>query len=66
MIEQKILSHLMSRVEERMKQLSESLIEGTVKDFAEYQYLRGTIRGLGFAQSEITDLVRRMREIEDE
>ena len=66
MMEHKILSHLVTKVEERIQQLSESLIEGTVKDFAEYQYLRGTIRGLGFAQSEIKDLVRRMKEIEDE
>lgn len=55
-----------SKIEERRQQLIESLMDGAVKDFAEYRYLCGTIRGLGFAQSEVEDLVRRLREIEDE
>lgn len=62
----KILRHLASQLEERQKQLIESLADGNVKDFADYRYLCGTIRGLSFAQSELQDLVRRIREIEDE
>ena len=65
-MESKIISHLSSKIAERISQLNEALVDGNAKDFAEYRYLCGTIRGLGFAQSEIQDLVRRIREIEDE
>lgn len=65
-MEDRVLSHLLSKITERMDQLTESLADGNAKDFAEYRYLCGTIRGLGHAQSEIKDLVRRIREINDE
>ena len=65
-MEDRVLSHLLSKIAERMQQLTESLADGNAKDFAEYRYLCGTIRGLGHAQAEIQDLVRRIREIENE
>lgn len=65
-MEDRVLTHLLSKVTERIGQLTESLADGNAKDFAEYRYLCGTIRGLGHAQSEIQDLVRRLREIDNE
>lgn len=65
-MEDRVLSHLLSVVNDRIEQLTESLADGNAKDFAEYRYLCGTIRGLSLAQSEITGLVRRLREIDDE
>lgn len=65
-MEDRVLSHLLSKITERTNQLTESLADGNAKDFAEYRYLCGTIRGLSHAQSEIQDLVRRLREINDE
>ena len=65
-MEDRVLSHLLSKITERANQLTESLADGNAKDFAEYRYLCGTIRGLSHAQAEIQDLVRRIREIEDE
>lgn len=65
-MEQKALFFLNSDLEERIKQITESLADGTAKDFAEYRYMCGTIRGLSFAQAAIQDLVRRLREINDE
>lgn len=65
-MDQKVGSYLIGKLSERITQLTESLADGSVKDFAEYRYLCGTIRGLSLAQSEIQDLVRRIREIEDE
>lgn len=65
-MEQQILLRLASKIEERHQQLIESLADGSPKDFAEYRYLCGTIRGLAFAQSEIQDLVRRIKEYNDE
>lgn len=65
-MEDRVLTHLLSKVSERIEQLTESLADGNAKDFAEYRYLCGTIRGLSHAQSEIQDLVRRIREIDNE
>jgi uncharacterized protein YPO0396 len=65
-MEDRVLTHLLSKVSERIEQLTESLADGNAKDFAEYRYLCGTIRGLSHAQSEMKDLVRRLREIDNE
>ncbi|MFM2134439.1 MAG: hypothetical protein RL156_1720 [Bacteroidota bacterium] len=65
-MENKLLMLLTSRLEERRTQLIESLADGAVKDHSEYRYLCGTIRGLAFAQSEIEDLVRKLRDFDDE
>lgn len=55
-----------SKLEERRQQLMEALGEGSPKDFAEYRYVCGTIRGLDTALSEINDLLRRVKEMDDE
>lgn len=65
-MEEKILMLLSSRIEERKQQLIESLSIGSAKDFADYRFMCGTIRGLSFAHSEISDLVRKLKEYEDE
>lgn len=65
-MDDRVLTHLLSKVSERIEQLTESLADGNAKDFAEYRYLCGTIRGLSHAQSEMKDLVRRLREIDNE
>jgi len=65
-MDQKILMLVSSRLEERRQQLSEALGEGSAKDFAEYRFLCGTIRGLDTALSEINDLLRRVKEMDDE
>lgn len=66
MMDDKILTHLNTQVSERLQQITESIVDGVAKDFAEYRYLCGTIRGLSLAQIEIQDLVRRIRENDDE
>jgi len=65
-MDDKLLMLLTSRLEERRQQLMESLASGGPNDFAEYRYLCGTIRGLTFAQSEIEDLVRNLRDMDNE
>jgi hypothetical protein len=42
------------------------LSDGGAKDFAEYKELCGAIRGLRTAQQEIKDLVRRLKENDDD
>lgn len=65
-MDDKILILLTSKIEERREQLIQALADGSAKDFAEYRYMCGTIRGLSFAHSEIQDLVRRIKEYNDE
>jgi len=62
----KLLELLVSKLEDRKKQLSEFLCEAGAKSFDEYKSLCGEIRGLATAQMEIKDLVRKLKELDDE
>lgn len=62
----KLLELLISKYEDRKKQLIEFLCDGGAKDFAEYRSVCGEIRGLSAAQSETQDFVRRLKELDDE
>ena len=66
MMDTKILELLHARLETKRKELIEDLGDGVAKDYSTYQNLCGVIRGLLTAQSEINDLLRRMKENEDE
>ena len=57
---------LVSKYEDRKQHLIEFLCNGGVKDFAEYKSLCGEIRGLSAAQEEIKDLVRKLKELDDD
>lgn len=65
-MDQKILLLLVSKTEERRQQLMDSVSSGSAKDYAEYRYMCGTIRGLDAVLMEINDLLRRLKEIDDE
>ena len=65
-MDDKLLMLLASKIDERRTQLTESLADGGSKDFAEYRYTCGTIRGLTFARQEIEDLVRKLRDMDNE
>jgi hypothetical protein len=54
------LEHLMSQIEDRRKDIIESLGDGSAKSFEEYRYAAGMVRGLLTAQSLIADLAKRM------
>jgi hypothetical protein len=54
------LEHLMSQIEERRKDIIESLGDGAARSFEDYKYAAGTVRGLLTAQSLIADLAKRM------
>ena len=61
-----ILEHLAKKLEELKQTYIGPLGDGTAKDFGEYQNMSGVIRGLALAQREIADLVRRLKETEDD
>jgi hypothetical protein len=66
MMDSQILDLLHDRLEAKRKELIEDLGDGVAKDYPAYQNLCGVIRGLLTAQSEINDLLRRMKESEDD
>jgi len=54
------LEYLMSQIEDKRKQILESLGDGAAKDYATYQYSAGMVRGLLTVQSFIADLAKNM------
>lgn len=56
---------VLKEIEEKREGIARALIDGAARDFPEYKYMTGEVRGLSLAHSFITDLVRRM-ETEDE
>jgi len=61
-----ILEHLAKKLEELKQTYIGPLGDGTAKDFGEYQNMCGVIRGLTLAQREIADLVRKLKDDEDD
>jgi hypothetical protein len=54
------------KLEEQVKSHSEALVAGQSKDYADYRELCGVIRGLQTAQREIGDLVRKLKDDNDD
>jgi len=65
-MERKILDHLNAKLEERRVELIDFLGRGSAPTFDAYKEVCGQIRGLQAAQLEIADLVRKLKEIDDE
>jgi hypothetical protein len=62
----KILEHINSKLEERKRDLVEFLGDGGAKSYDHYKEVCGVIRGLLTAQSEIGDLVRKMKDYDND
>lgn len=56
---------LLKQNNEERQALTEVLIRGSVKDFAEYKHICGVIRGLDLADEYIRDLAKRMASDDD-
>ena len=61
-----VMDLLGDKIQEQIDLLIGSLSDGVVKDYAEYKDMCGAIRGLRTAQREINDLVRKLKEEDDE
>jgi hypothetical protein len=66
MMDRKLLDLLNKKLEEHVKQLVEVVSGGGAKTHDHYKELCGTIRGLQTAQMEIGDLVRKLKDYEDD
>jgi len=60
------LELLLKRNEEFRRQAEESLATGAAKDYAEYRELVGVIRGLSHANLNIQDLLRKLKENDED
>ena len=65
-MDHKLLEVLHKKLEEHVKQLVEVVSGGGAKTHDHYKELCGTIRGLQTAQMEIGDLVRKLKDYEDD
>jgi hypothetical protein len=54
------LEYLLSQIEDRRKEIIESLGDGSAKNFEDYKQSVGMVRGLLTAQSLISDLAKNM------
>jgi len=66
MMDRKLLEVLNRKLEEHVKQLVEVVSGGGAKTHDHYKELCGTIGGLQTAQMEIGDLVRKLKDYEDD
>jgi hypothetical protein len=66
MMESQSLELLNRKLTEEVRVLQENLGGGGAKDFAEYQNLCGVIRGLLTAQREINDLLRKLKDLDND
>lgn len=51
---------VIKEIEERRESIAQALISGSAKDYSEYKFMTGEVRGLSRAHAFITDLVRKM------
>ena len=65
-MDHKVLDLLNTKIEERKKMLINALADGSSQDFASYQNVCGVVRGLGLAQMELTDLLRNIKDFNDD
>jgi hypothetical protein len=65
-MELKIFEVLNQKINERVIDLSRTLSEGVAKDHADYRGMCGVIKGLQTAQYELNDLLRKIKDDDDE
>ena len=65
-MDRKILDLLSAKLQEHLKSQAEVLSDGSAKSYDHYKELCGFIRGLQTAQYEIGDLVRKLKDSEDD
>jgi hypothetical protein len=65
-MDDQILDILSRKIEEQIASHSQALVQGVSKDYAEYRELCGVIRGLQTAQRETADLVRKLKDNDDD
>tara|TARA_R100001086_G_C11719227_1_gene226435 strand:- start:307 stop:501 length:195 start_codon:yes stop_codon:yes gene_type:complete len=63
MVDPDIFEYLTERLNNEIKIITETLVDGEVKDFSELQRLKGKIDGLRISQREITEYYNKLVEV---
>ncbi len=63
---EKLFEILNKKFNEQVEFFSQSLSDGVAKDYADYKEMCGVIKGLRTAQLELNDLLRKIKESDDE
>lgn len=66
MNEEKLLEVIFFKLGDRKQVLVDTLADGAAADFAAYQNLVGQVRGLAAAQMEVNDLLRKIKEADND
>lgn len=66
MMDERILELVNKRLEAQVESFRAILCDGGAKSFDHYKELSGTIRGLQLAQYELGDLVRKLKDSDNE
>jgi tryptophan 2,3-dioxygenase len=66
MMDPKLAELLNRKIQEHINQHLGVLSDGVAKDYAHYKELCGAIRGLQTAQMEVNDLVRKLKDVDDD
>jgi len=64
-MKEKILDHLLKKVDDKVRGLEESLGTGVAKDYADYQKMCGQITGLLSVRLYITDLKKNLENFDE-
>jgi len=64
-MKEKILDHLLKKMDDKVKVLEEALGGGEAKDYADYQRMCGEIKGLLTMRLEISDLRSRLEHFDE-
>jgi len=64
-MKEKILDHLLKKMDDKVKILEEALGIGEAKDYADYQRMCGEIKGLLTLRLEISDLRSRLEHFDE-
>ena len=56
----------LKKIEDERKAIVENLADGVAKDYADYKGMCGVIKGLRTAQYELNDLLRKIKDDDDE
>jgi len=66
MMDPKLFEALNKKLEAQIESFRSVLCDGGAKSYDHYKELSGTIRGLQLAQMEIGDLVRKIKDLDDD
>jgi len=65
-MDERVLDILNKKLEAQVEGFKDVLCDGGAKSYDHYKELSGTIRGLQLAQLELGDLVRKLKDSDDE